>query len=92
MECRGPRGQSEDDGTVLLRARAGRGRDGKRFARPLLCFLGDYAQQVVASAAKDAATVRQYLAGFEAAGTDDVICFPASADVSQVDRLAEAAL
>jgi alkanesulfonate monooxygenase SsuD/methylene tetrahydromethanopterin reductase-like flavin-dependent oxidoreductase (luciferase family) len=55
-------------------------------------FLGDYAQQVVASAAKDAATVRQYLAGFEAAGTDDVICFPASADVSQVDRLAEAAL
>jgi alkanesulfonate monooxygenase SsuD/methylene tetrahydromethanopterin reductase-like flavin-dependent oxidoreductase (luciferase family) len=55
-------------------------------------FLGDYAQQVVASAAKDADTVRQYLAGFDAAGTDDVICFPASADVSQVDRLAEAAL
>jgi alkanesulfonate monooxygenase SsuD/methylene tetrahydromethanopterin reductase-like flavin-dependent oxidoreductase (luciferase family) len=55
-------------------------------------FLGDYAPQVVASAAKDAATVRQYLAGFEAAGTDDVICFPASADVSQVDRLAGVAL
>jgi alkanesulfonate monooxygenase SsuD/methylene tetrahydromethanopterin reductase-like flavin-dependent oxidoreductase (luciferase family) len=55
-------------------------------------FLGDYAQQVVATAATDADTVRQYLAGFEAAGTDDVICFPASADVSQVDRLAEAAL
>jgi hypothetical protein len=43
-------------------------------------------------AAKDADTVRQYLAGFEAAGTDDVICFPTSADVSQIDRLAEAAL
>ena len=55
-------------------------------------FLGDYAQQVVAGAAKDADTVRQYLAGFEAAGTDDVICFPVSADVSQVDRLAEVAL
>ena len=55
-------------------------------------FLGDYAQQVVSSAATDAGTVRQYLAGFEAAGTDDVICFPASADVTQVDRLAEAAL
>jgi len=55
-------------------------------------FLGDYAQQVVASAAKDADTVRQYLAGFEAAGTDDVICFPVSADLSQVDRLAEVAL
>ena len=55
-------------------------------------FLGDYAQQVVARAATDAGAVRQYLAGFEAAGTDDVICFPASADVSQVDRLADAAL
>jgi alkanesulfonate monooxygenase SsuD/methylene tetrahydromethanopterin reductase-like flavin-dependent oxidoreductase (luciferase family) len=55
-------------------------------------FLGDYAQQVVAGAAKDADTVKQYLAGFEAAGADDVICFPASADVNQVDRLAEAAL
>jgi hypothetical protein len=55
-------------------------------------FLGDRAQQVVASAAKDADTVRQYLAGFEAAGTDDIICFPASADVTQVDRLAEVAL
>jgi hypothetical protein len=55
-------------------------------------FLGDYAQQVIASAATDAGTVRQYLAGFEAAGTDHVICFPASADGTQVDRLAEAAL
>jgi hypothetical protein len=55
-------------------------------------FLGGYAQQVVAGAATDADTIRQYLAGFEAAGTDDVICFPASADVSQIDRLAEAAL
>jgi alkanesulfonate monooxygenase SsuD/methylene tetrahydromethanopterin reductase-like flavin-dependent oxidoreductase (luciferase family) len=55
-------------------------------------FRGDYAQQIVAGAATDADTVRQYLAGFEAAGTDDVICFPASADVSQIDGLAEAAL
>jgi alkanesulfonate monooxygenase SsuD/methylene tetrahydromethanopterin reductase-like flavin-dependent oxidoreductase (luciferase family) len=72
------------------------GQDAKKMAAESLgdyyAFLGDYAQQVVASAATDAATVRKYLADFEAAGTDDVICFPASADVSQVDRLAEAAL
>jgi alkanesulfonate monooxygenase SsuD/methylene tetrahydromethanopterin reductase-like flavin-dependent oxidoreductase (luciferase family) len=55
-------------------------------------FLGDYAQQIVAGAAKSADTVKQYLAAFEAAGADEVICFPASADVDQVDRLAEAAL
>jgi alkanesulfonate monooxygenase SsuD/methylene tetrahydromethanopterin reductase-like flavin-dependent oxidoreductase (luciferase family) len=54
-------------------------------------FLGDYAQMVVQSAAKDAGTVKQYLAGFEQAGADEVICFPASNDLSQVERLAEAA-
>jgi alkanesulfonate monooxygenase SsuD/methylene tetrahydromethanopterin reductase-like flavin-dependent oxidoreductase (luciferase family) len=55
-------------------------------------FLGDYAEQVVASAAKDAATVKQYIAAFEAAGADEVICFPTSTDVDQVDRLAEVTL
>jgi alkanesulfonate monooxygenase SsuD/methylene tetrahydromethanopterin reductase-like flavin-dependent oxidoreductase (luciferase family) len=55
-------------------------------------FLGDYAQQIVAGAAKSADTVKQYLEAFEAVGADEVICFPASADVDQVDRLAEAAL
>jgi alkanesulfonate monooxygenase SsuD/methylene tetrahydromethanopterin reductase-like flavin-dependent oxidoreductase (luciferase family) len=54
-------------------------------------FLGDYAQRVVQSAAKDADTVRQYLSGFEAAGADEVVCFPASADPAQVELLAEAA-
>jgi len=39
-------------------------------------FLGDYARQVIASAATDEGTVRQYLAGFEAPGTGHVICSP----------------
>jgi hypothetical protein len=55
-------------------------------------WLGDIAEQIVASAAKDAATLKQYIAGFEAAGADEVICFPASHEVDQVDRLAEAVL
>jgi hypothetical protein len=55
-------------------------------------WLGDYADQIVASAAKDEETVRQYLAAFEEAGADDVICFPASADPAQVELLARAAL
>jgi len=53
-------------------------------------FLGDIAQQIVASAAKDAATLKQYIAAFETAGADEVICFPTSADPEQVDRLATA--
>jgi alkanesulfonate monooxygenase SsuD/methylene tetrahydromethanopterin reductase-like flavin-dependent oxidoreductase (luciferase family) len=55
-------------------------------------FLGDYAEQIIAGAAKSADTVEQYLAGFEQAGADEVICFPVSTDLDQVDRLAEAAL
>ncbi len=55
-------------------------------------FLGDYAQRVVRSAAKDAATLKDYVAAFEQAGTDEVICFPASDDPAQVELLAEAVL
>jgi alkanesulfonate monooxygenase SsuD/methylene tetrahydromethanopterin reductase-like flavin-dependent oxidoreductase (luciferase family) len=53
-------------------------------------FLGEYADQIVASAAKDEGTVKGYLSGFEAAGVDEVICFPTSADPDQVDLLAGA--
>jgi alkanesulfonate monooxygenase SsuD/methylene tetrahydromethanopterin reductase-like flavin-dependent oxidoreductase (luciferase family) len=54
-------------------------------------FLGEYAERVIASAAKDEHTIRSYLSGFEQAGTDEVICFPASADPGQVELLAGAA-
>lgn len=53
-------------------------------------FLGDYAEQLVAAAAKDEAMVKQYLSAFEAAGADEVICFPTSTDPEQVDLLARA--
>lgn len=53
-------------------------------------FLGDVAEQLVAAAAKDEATVKQYLSAFEAAGADEVICFPTSTDPEQVDLLARA--
>jgi alkanesulfonate monooxygenase SsuD/methylene tetrahydromethanopterin reductase-like flavin-dependent oxidoreductase (luciferase family) len=53
-------------------------------------FAGEYAGRIVASAATDEATVREYVAGFEGAGCDEVICFPASADPAQVELLAAA--
>jgi len=62
--------------------------------------LGDYyawlgeetANQIVSSAATDAETLKGYIAGFEQAGADEVICFPVSSDPAQVELLAEAAL
>ena len=55
-------------------------------------FAGPGAQRIVESAAKDEDTIRGYLAAYEEAGCDEVICFPASADPEQVDLLARAAL
>jgi alkanesulfonate monooxygenase SsuD/methylene tetrahydromethanopterin reductase-like flavin-dependent oxidoreductase (luciferase family) len=53
-------------------------------------FAGDYAGQIVASAATSVERVREYVAGYEAAGCDEVIAFPASADPVQVELLAAA--
>jgi alkanesulfonate monooxygenase SsuD/methylene tetrahydromethanopterin reductase-like flavin-dependent oxidoreductase (luciferase family) len=55
-------------------------------------WLGEFAEQIVASAAKDEATVRQYLSAYEEAGATEVICFPAASDPAQVEMLAAAAL
>ena len=50
-------------------------------------WLGDYAQGVVEGAAKDADTVKAYLAAFEEAGCDEFILFPSDSDPEQVGLL-----
>jgi alkanesulfonate monooxygenase SsuD/methylene tetrahydromethanopterin reductase-like flavin-dependent oxidoreductase (luciferase family) len=55
-------------------------------------WLGEeVAGYVAGSAATDAETVQQYLAGFEQAGCGELILFPTSNDPAQVDLLADAA-
>lgn len=53
---------------------------------------GDYAEQVVAAAAKGEHEVRERIRRFEEAGADELILFPASPDPEQVDLLASAVL
>jgi alkanesulfonate monooxygenase SsuD/methylene tetrahydromethanopterin reductase-like flavin-dependent oxidoreductase (luciferase family) len=53
-------------------------------------WLGEYARMVADSAATDAETVRQYVAGFADAGCDELVLFPSSPDPEQVDLLADA--
>ncbi len=55
-------------------------------------FLGEYAEQIVEGAAKDKGTLQSYVSAFEAAGADEVICFPSSSDPAQVELLADAVL
>ncbi len=54
--------------------------------------MGEAADMIAASAAKDADTVRGYIQGFDQAGCDELILFPCSPDPDQVGLLAEAAL
>ena len=55
-------------------------------------WLGEETASYIAnSAAKDAETVRGYMAAFEAVGCDELILFPSSNDPAQVDLLADAA-
>jgi alkanesulfonate monooxygenase SsuD/methylene tetrahydromethanopterin reductase-like flavin-dependent oxidoreductase (luciferase family) len=72
------------------------GEAGERNARGYLgdyyAWLGEYADNIVESAAKDADTVKQYNQAFQEAGCDELIWFPTSRDPDQVDLLAEAAL
>lgn len=55
-------------------------------------WLGDdIAEMIAGGAAKDADTVKQYLATYEEAGCDELVFCPSSSDPQQVDLLADAA-
>jgi alkanesulfonate monooxygenase SsuD/methylene tetrahydromethanopterin reductase-like flavin-dependent oxidoreductase (luciferase family) len=55
-------------------------------------WLGDeIVEMIIGAAAKDPETVRQYIEAYEKAGCDELTLFPCSADVEQVDLLADAA-
>ena len=92
-QAEGRDGRAAHGGAVLLRA--GRRRRGAGRAPTLgdyYGFLGEYAEQIIAGAAKDEGAIRARIAAFDEAGCDEVICFPTSPDPGQVDLLARAVL
>ena len=60
------------------------------YLRDYYAFTGEYAGMIADSAAKDAATVKQYVQGFSDAGCDELVLFPCDPDPGQVDLLADA--
>lgn len=61
------------------------------YLKDYYAWLGEEtAGYIAGSAAKDAETVKQYLAAFEDAGCEELILFPAASDPDQVDLLADA--
>ena len=61
-----------------------------KYLRDYYAFVGEYAGMIADSAAKDAATVIEYVRGFSDAGCDELILFPCDPDPGQVDLLADA--
>ena len=74
----------------------GLGPDGPDAARRYLtdyyAFLGPFADQVAAGALTDPDAVTRTAGEFAAAGCDELILFPCSPDLDQVDRLADVAM
>jgi alkanesulfonate monooxygenase SsuD/methylene tetrahydromethanopterin reductase-like flavin-dependent oxidoreductase (luciferase family) len=66
--------------------------DARRGIGGYYAWLGEYADRIVDSAAKDEATVKGYVEAFAEAGADELILFPGSPDPEQVDLLARAVL
>ena len=70
------------------------GEDAERNARAYLgdyyAWLGEFADQIIAGAAKDEETARGYVQAFGDAGCDELVIFPCSPDPGQVDLLAGA--
>ena len=62
------------------------------YLRDYYAWLGEYAGMIADSAATDAETAKQYVAGFADAGCDELVMFPSSPDPDQVDLLADAVL
>jgi alkanesulfonate monooxygenase SsuD/methylene tetrahydromethanopterin reductase-like flavin-dependent oxidoreductase (luciferase family) len=64
----------------------------KNYLTDYYAWLGEETANFIAdSAAKDAETVKGYLAAFEGVGCDELILFPSNPDPAQVDLLADAA-
>jgi alkanesulfonate monooxygenase SsuD/methylene tetrahydromethanopterin reductase-like flavin-dependent oxidoreductase (luciferase family) len=67
-------------------------RNADTYLRDYYAFLGeDLAGMIAGSAAKDADTVKQYVAAFEQSGCDELVFFPSNSDPEQVDLLVDAA-
>lgn len=62
------------------------------YLKSYYAFLGEYADMIASGAATDAATVRDYVQGFAAAGCNELILFPCRTDPDEVDRLADVVL
>jgi alkanesulfonate monooxygenase SsuD/methylene tetrahydromethanopterin reductase-like flavin-dependent oxidoreductase (luciferase family) len=62
---------------------------GASYLRDYYAFTGPFADRIAAGLLTDASTIREFTHGYADAGCDELILFPAVAEIDQLDRLAE---
>jgi alkanesulfonate monooxygenase SsuD/methylene tetrahydromethanopterin reductase-like flavin-dependent oxidoreductase (luciferase family) len=62
---------------------------GKAYLRDYYAFTGPYAERIAAGLLTTPQAIVQFVLGYEDAGCDELILYPAVADLAQLDRLAE---
>jgi alkanesulfonate monooxygenase SsuD/methylene tetrahydromethanopterin reductase-like flavin-dependent oxidoreductase (luciferase family) len=62
---------------------------GRAYLRDYYAFTGSYAERIAAGLLTTPQAIVQFVRGYEDAGCDELILYPAVADLAQVDRLAE---
>lgn len=62
---------------------------GADYLRDYYAFTGPFAEKIAAGGLTSARAVKDFVRGYAAEGCDELILFPAVADLDQVDRLAE---
>jgi alkanesulfonate monooxygenase SsuD/methylene tetrahydromethanopterin reductase-like flavin-dependent oxidoreductase (luciferase family) len=63
---------------------------GREYMRSYYAFTGPFVEKIVAATLTSAQDVVQVVQGYEAAGCDELVLFPAVSDPDQLDRLADA--
>lgn len=63
---------------------------GNAYLRDYYAFTGPFAERIVAANLTSARAIKDFVRGYEEAGCDELVLFPAVGDVAELDRLAEA--
>jgi alkanesulfonate monooxygenase SsuD/methylene tetrahydromethanopterin reductase-like flavin-dependent oxidoreductase (luciferase family) len=61
---------------------------GRRYMRHYYAFLGPFAERIAAELLATPQAIAQFLRGYEEAGCDELVLFPALAGIGQLERLA----
>src|SRR5205823_3615308 len=62
---------------------------GAGYLRDYYAFTGPFAEKIAAANLTTAQAVKEFVRGYEEAGCDELVLLPTTADLSQLDRLAD---